>query len=210
LHLKQLKLTQFKNYESEYVQFSAKVNCIVGLNGMGKTNLLDAIYYLCVCKSQFGILDRLLVQESKDFFRLEGQFKKNSKEYKVVAKVQPRKLKEFSINGATHPKLANHIGQFPVVMITPFDIALAMDGSEVRRRFVDFSISQMDSAYLSSLLKYNRVLRQRNAALKSFTFQSVNHSLLDSLEEQWKPLAQEIFHKRVSFMESFLPFTTAS
>ena len=205
MHLEQLKLTQFKNYESEHIQFSAKVNCIVGLNGMGKTNLLDAIYYLCVCKSQFGILDRLLVQDAKDFFRLEGQFKKNSKAYKVIAKVQPRKLKEFSINGATHPKLANHIGQFPVVMITPFDIALAMDGSEVRRRFLDFSISQMDSAYLSSLLKYNRVLRQRNAALKSFTFPSINHSLLDSLEEQWKPLAQEIFHKRVSFMESFLP-----
>ena len=94
LHLASIKLTHFKNYEAAQIHFSPAVNCIVGLNGMGKTNLLDAIYYLCMCKSNFGIADRLVVQDTKDFFRVEGQFLKADKPFKVVAKVKPRTKKK--------------------------------------------------------------------------------------------------------------------
>jgi len=172
---------------------------------MGKTNLLDAIYYLCMCKSNFGIADRLIVQDTTEFFRIEGQFLKEKKPFKVVAKVQPRKKKEIELNGVVHPKLAEHIGLFPVVMITPFDIELAMDGSEVRRKFLDNSLAQIDRVYLNALLQYNRLLRQRNAALKSFSRGNVDHALLDTLDEQMLTPATTIIEKRTAFCTDFLP-----
>ena len=202
MHLASIKLTHFKNYEAAQIHFSPAVNCIVGLNGMGKTNLLDAIYYLCMCKSNFGIADRLVVQDTKDFFRVEGQFLKADKPFKVVAKVKPRTKKEIELNGAVHSKLAEHIGLFPVVMITPFDIELAMDGSEVRRKFLDNSLAQMDSIYLNALLQYNRILRQRNATLKSG---HIDHALLDTLDEQLFAPTSIITEKRQAFCASFLP-----
>jgi len=141
----------------DQVHFSPTVNCIVGLNGMGKTNLLDAIYYLCMCKSHFSIPDRLLVQKKLDFFRLEGHFTKKEKLVTVVAKVQPKeKKKEIEINGVPHKKLADHIGLLPIVMITPFDTDLAFDGSEARRRFLNNSLSQIDPQYLQAVIHDKR------------------------------------------------------
>jgi len=205
LHLASIKLTHFKNYEAAQLHFSPTVNCIVGLNGMGKTNLLDAIYYLCMCKSNFGITDRLVVKDSTNFFRVEGTFSKEKKNYKVVAKVQPKSKKEIEINGAIHSKLADHIGLFPVVMITPFDIELAMDGSEVRRKFLDNSLAQIDRVYLTALLQYNRILRQRNATLKSANGGNIDYALLDTLDEQLLNPTAIITQKRKTFCESFLP-----
>ncbi len=209
MHLQRIYLTHFKNYESEKSQFSPKVNCIVGLNGMGKTNLLDAIYYLCMCKSQFGTADRLVVQQGEEFFRLEGHFQKEDKNFKVAAKVIPRQRKEIELNGVIHQKLADHIGLFPVVMITPYDIDLGMEGSEIRRRFLDNSLAQIDTAYLSALLAYNRILRQRNAALKSFPPHQANHTLLDSLDEQLLATGNLIHQTRVSFVKDLIPIFTA-
>jgi len=205
LHLASIKLTQFKNYEAANLQFSPTVNCIVGLNGMGKTNLLDAIYYLCMCKSNFSIADRLVVKDTTDFFRVEGLFSKEKKSFKVVAKVKPKTKKEIELNGAVHPKLADHIGLFPVVMITPFDIELALDGSEVRRKFLDNSLAQIDRAYLNALLQYNRILRQRNATLKAANGGNIDHALLDTLDEQLLGPAAIIIEKRKTFCASFLP-----
>ena len=205
MHLSTLKLTQFKNYDFAEVHFSPKVNCIVGLNGMGKTNLLDAIYYLCMCKSHFSVPDRMIVQHSLDFFRLEGQFDKDQKLVKVVAKVVPKDKKAIEVNGVAHKKLADHIGLLPIVMITPYDTDLALEGSEERRRFLNNSLSQIDPLYLHAELTYNRLLRQRNAALKSFGGRLVNPALLTTLEEQMLPLANLVHEKRKSFMASFLP-----
>ena len=206
MHLSSIKLTQFKNYEAYHVHFSPTVNCIVGLNGMGKTNLLDAIYYLCMCKSHFSIPDRLLVQKKLDFFRLEGHFTKKEKLLNVVAKVQPKeKKKEIELNGVPHKKLADHIGLLPIVMITPFDADLAFDGSEVRRRFLNNSLAQIDPQYLQAELTYNRLLRQRNALLKSFAGRLVNPALLDTLDEQLSPLAKIIHDKRKAFCTDFFP-----
>ncbi len=206
MHLLSIKLTQFKNYEADQVHFSPTVNCIVGLNGMGKTNLLDAIYYLCMCKSHFSIPDRLLVQQKLDFFRLDGHFTKKEKLINVVAKIQPKeKKKEIELNGVPHKRLADHIGLLPIVMITPFDSDLALDGSEARRRFLNNSLSQIDPQYLQAELTYNRLLRQRNALLKSFAGRLVNPALLDTLDEQLSPLAKVINDKRATFCADFLP-----
>ncbi len=162
-----------------------------------------------MCKSQFGTTDRLVVQQGMEFFRLEGQFQKEDKSYKVVAKVIPRQRKEIELNGVIHPKLADHIGLFPVVMITPYDIDLGMEGSEIRRRFLDNSLAQIDATYLTALLSYNRILRQRNAALKSFPPYQANHTLLDSLDEQLVTPGTLIHQKRAAFVKELIPIFTA-
>jgi len=206
LHLKKIKLTNFKNYEIQTVDFSEKVNCIVGLNGMGKTNLLDAVYYLCMCKSHFGISDSYIKKHETTFFRLEGQFKKGKKQFKTVAKVIPKEKKTIELNDVAYSKLAEHIGQFPVVMITPFDAELALEGSEVRRKFLDNTLSQIDTAYLNGLIQYNRLLKQRNATLKKFAeTRKVDKGLLAIFDEQMEAPAQLIHQKRKAFSEQFIP-----
>ena len=121
LNLQQLSLVNFKNYENQKFDFSPKLNCIVGLNGMGKTNLLDAIYYLCICKSNFGQPDLSILRHDAGFFRLEGHFVKNSQKEKVVAKIANRKKKQLERNGTAYTLLSDHIGFLPVVMIVPDD-----------------------------------------------------------------------------------------
>ena len=166
MHLKELKLTNFKNYESEQLSFSPQLNCFVGKNGMGKTNLLDAIYYLCMCKNYAGINDRKLVIHEGDFFRLEGAFLLKKKKEKIVAKVIPGKSKVIEKNDVPYKKLIEHIGLFPVVMIVPDDTLLVTEGSEIRRKFLDNTLAQLDPVYLANVMTYNKVLKQRNMALK--------------------------------------------
>ena len=206
LHLEKLILTNFKNYASQQVDCSTTLNCFVGLNGMGKTNLLDAIYYLCMGKSHFNAPDGLVMQHDADFFRLEGLFLLNDKKEKIVAKVIPRKKKEFERNGLPYPKLSEHIGLLPVVMITPKDTDLVADGSEVRRRFIDNTLSQLAPKYLEQLILYNTVLKQRNAALKQFgETQTFNLNLLQTYNQQLISPAGIIFEHRKSFIERFRP-----
>lgn len=206
LYLQKIKLTNFKNYETQTVDFSEKVNCIVGLNGMGKTNLLDAVYYLCMCKSHFGIRDSYIKKHETAFFRLEGQFKKAKKRFKTVAKVIPKEKKTIELNDVAYDKLAEHIGQFPVVMITPFDAELALEGSEVRRKFLDNTLSQIDAEYLKALIQYNRLLKQRNATLKKFgETRKIDQGLLTIFDEQMEQPAQLIHQKRKNFSRAFIP-----
>ncbi len=173
---------------------------------MGKTNLLDAVYYLCMCKSHFGTKDAFVLRHKAPFTRLEGHFRKGKKRFKTVAKIIPKEKKEMELNGSVYNKLADHIGTFPVVMITPFDIELALSGSEVRRKFLDNTLSQIDAGYLTALIKYNRILRQRNAALKKLgaTLQT-DPKLLDTFDEQMEAPAQLIHQKRAEFSDHFIP-----
>ncbi|MFK7937400.1 MAG: DNA replication/repair protein RecF [Saprospiraceae bacterium] len=206
MHLQQLKLTQFKNYSTQKLDFSARLNAFVGMNGMGKTNLLDAIYYLCMCKSHFGTNDRDVVQHEEEFLRLEGYFLKNEKREKVVAKVIPRKKKEFERNDVAYAKLSEHIGLLPVVFIAPDDTYLAKDGSEARRRFLDNTLSQLDREYLRHLINYNKVLKQRNAALKNFAAERYfDPALLLIYNEQMLAPAAVIHDKRTAWMDTFNP-----
>ena len=142
------------------------MNCLVGLNGMGKTNLLDAIHYLCMTKSSFVNSDKDVVQHGASFFRLEGHFKNNQKKEKIVAKIVPGTSKIFEKNKVAYDKLSEHVGLLPLVIVAPDDTALAREGSEERRRFMDVTLSQSDQQYLKHLMTYNRVLRQRNIHLK--------------------------------------------
>jgi DNA replication and repair protein RecF len=206
LYLDKIKLTQFKNYTSETLSFSPQLNCFVGKNGMGKTNLLDAIYYLCMCKSSTGLNDRNVVQRDTDFFRLEGDFKKEGKKAKIVAKVIPGKKKTFERNKVPYDRLMEHIGFLPVVMIIPDDTELAKEGSEVRRKFLDNTLSQSDNLYLEQLLRYNRVLRQRNAALKQFAqARSFDKALISAFGTQLVVPANYIKNMRAQFIKAFAP-----
>ena len=132
MHLEKITLTNFKNYAAQTLEFSARLNAFVGLNGVGKTNLLDAIYYMCLCKSYFQPTDTDVVLRGSDFMRLDATFERDGRRERIVAKVQPRRRKVFEKNDVPYPTLAEHIGLLPVVMMAPDDTELVRDGSEER------------------------------------------------------------------------------
>ena len=205
-HLETFILTQFKNYDYQIVECSSKLNCFVGLNGMGKTNLLDAIYYLCMGKSYFNSSDQHNVQKGQEFLRLEGHFKLDEKVEKIVVKVIPRKRKEVERNEVAYKKLSEHVGLLPIVIIAPDDTSIVYEGSEARRKFLDNTISQLDQHYLQDLIHYNKILKQRNASLKQFALNKYFDSkLIDIYDQQLIEPAQRIFEKRLAFCQAFDP-----
>jgi DNA replication and repair protein RecF len=204
LALQRLTLTNFKNYASQSLEFSPRLNCLAGNNGMGKTNLLDAIYYLCMTKSHFNLPDTAIIRHNEGFLRLEGHFLRQEKKEKIVAKIQARKLKELERNGVAYEKLSEHIGLLPVVFIGPDDNALITEGSEDRRRFLDNTLCQVDQQYMNELILYNKVLQQRNALLKSLADNpSADSSLLDVYDDQLIDPAIYIVEQRVTFLQRF-------
>ncbi|MBP6812568.1 MAG: DNA replication/repair protein RecF [Saprospiraceae bacterium] len=205
--LDRLILTNYKNYESQAIDFSPRLNCLTGLNGMGKTNVLDAVYFLCLCKSHSGLNDRNLVRHGESFLRLEGHFSLADEQAKVVAKYQNGDRKIFERNGVAVERLSYHVGQFPIVMIAPDDVSLVQDGSEDRRRFLDTTLSQISTEYLHNLLTYNSLLKQRNALLKSFFEQRhFDSDLLESLDRQMPRPASVLFEHRKNFVARFKPY----
>ncbi len=211
MFLRRLKLMQFKNYLQKEFAFGESFNCLSGGNGMGKTNVLEAICYLCLTKSCQGLQDKQLVLHGKDFFRIEGNFvreriSEEGQELEVVAKVVPGKRKELSLNGLPYARLAEHVGCIPLVLIAPDDNLLVMEGSEMRRRFLDLSLSQTDHAYLYELMRYNKLLKQRNAGLKQLAEQGhFDAALIQTYDRQLAPLGDLLFAKRRKFVEEFLP-----
>lgn len=172
LFLEELHLAQFKNYDQAHLRFSEKINCFLGRNGFGKTNLLDAIHYLCACRSYFNPLDSQNIKHQADFFVLEGTFRRLGVEERLYCGLQRNQKKVFRRNKKEYDRLADHLGEFPLVVISPSDRDLISDGSEVRRRFLDGLIGQSNKAYLEDLVQYNKLLQQRNALLKYF---AANH-----------------------------------
>lgn len=211
MYLQALKLTNFKNYEAQTLLFSEHLNCFVGQNGAGKTNLLDAIYYLCMCKSHFKTSDRNITRHDSNFFRLEGNFvtpipQEKKQLDKIIAKVEPRKRKEFERNHAVYERLSEHIGTYPVVMIAPDDTLMAKEGSEERRRFLDNTLCQLDNQYLIHLMQYNKVLAQRNKLLKQMAeARTFDEILVQSYDVQLIPSANYIHQKRIEWMSDFEP-----
>ncbi len=205
--LEQIKLYQFKNYEELSLKFNSGFNLIVGLNGMGKTNLLDAIYYLSFCRSNYQHQDSNVVSFTKDSFRISGDYlTSEDRKSSVAAVVTARKSKKISVNKKEYGRLSDHIGMIPLVMITPDDIQSLKEGSEERRKLIDTCISQFSKPYLSALVKYNRILKQRNAYLKSiYDKRNIDHTLLDSLDEQLLGPARLIHEERGKFLELFNP-----
>jgi len=203
VHIDKLKLSNFKNYFLADIDCSPKFNCLLGKNGMGKTNLLDAIHYLGLCKSHFSIPDAQLVKKEEDFFRLEAHLQRTSGNHKLVAKVQPsKKKKSFEKDGKTYDRLSDYLGQLPLIMIAPDDTIIGTGGSEERRKLIDETLCQTDRSYLTSLITYNKLLKQRNAALKQMAKQrSWDHHLLDTYDAQMIPLATLIFETRKKWVE---------
>jgi DNA replication and repair protein RecF len=206
LYLSHISVYQFKNYFNQDYSFTEPIIGICGKNGMGKTNLLDAVHYLCFTRSYFTRQDALSVQHGHQGFRVEGNWRLNGKEEKAVCILRENGRKEFAVNDEFYSRFSKHIGRYPCVVIAPDDVQLIIGSSEERRRFIDTLLSQMDPAYLQSLINYTRILQQRNSFLRNYSDGfSRDLSVLDVLDEQ---LAQEgdfIFRCRSSFLLRFLP-----
>ncbi|MFV0237519.1 MAG: DNA replication/repair protein RecF [Flavobacteriales bacterium] len=206
MFLKSLNIVNFKNFESFDFIFSDKINCLVGENGVGKTNVLDAIHYLSFCKSYFNLTDSQNINHKSSFFMLEGIFNKDKRKEEVYCGLKRGQKKIVKKNNKTYSRLSDHIGQYPLVIISPYDRDLITDGSEVRRKFMDNVIGQSDKDYLATLIAYNRTLSQRNALLKFFAreghFDSTSLAVYD---EQLVEYGIKIHKKRNAFTAEFLP-----
>lgn len=206
MQLKKIQLLNFKNYEEISLNFSEGVNGIVGENGSGKTNLLDAIHYLCLTKSAFNSLDSQNIRHGEKFFMIQGIFEKEDKENEVHCSLQEGKAKTLKVEKKAYQKISEHIGQFPCVLMTPYDTDLIREGSETRRKFFDGTLSQIDQVYLNNLLKYNKIIEQRNSLLKQFAERNFfDKTLIDTYDTHLLPLAQAIYEKRSEFINEFTP-----
>lgn len=206
MYLQQLSLINFKNYAGAEVLFSEGVNAFTGNNGAGKTNLLDAIHYLSLCKSYFNPIDSQQIKQGADFFIINGTFIKNEQPETVACGVKRNQKKQFKRNKKDYQRLADHIGLFPLVMVSPYDISIIIEGSEERRKFIDNVISQTDHFYLDELIAYNKILANRNSLLKRIAETGrYDPDLLAVLDEQLTASGNRIFEKRKLFMESFTP-----
>ena len=206
LLLSSISLLQFKNYTNQTFDFSERIVGICGNNGVGKTNLLDAIHYLCFTKSYFSRTDSNSTQQGKSGFRLEGNFALQDRAEKAVCILRETGKKEFSVNDQPYDKFSQHIGHYPCVVIAPDDALLITGGSEERRKFLDSLLSQLDANYLQQLITYTKLLQQRNSLLKTFAESGdKNFTLLDVLDQQLIKPGDYIFNKRKEFLISFLP-----
>lgn len=185
MQLKEIDISNYKNIKQAHLTFSPKINCLIGLNGMGKTNLLDAIYYLSFLRGHFYLPDHMVICHNESFCLLDAHYLRNKNEEHIVCSIRPGHQKVFKRNKKAYTRLSEHIGKLPIVMISPKDFDLVHGGSEERRKYLDTLISQEKPKYLEALIAHKRLLEQRNSLLKS---PSPNVEILDILEEQ---LAQE-------------------
>lgn len=207
MYLQKLSITNFKNYGDATLLFSDKINCFIGDNGAGKTNLLDAIHYLSFCKSYFNLVDTQNIKHNESFFSIHGTYLKNGDSPDVVSCIQKTdQRKVFKINQKEYERLSDHIGLFPLVMVSPYDRDLINEGSDVRRRYLDGVISQFDKQYLDDLIRYNKALVQRNALLKQLPDNKpFNYNLVEIWDNQLTDYGHRIFEKRKSFLIDFTP-----
>lgn len=206
LFCNQISITQFRNYGARSFNFSKKIIGIYGPNGCGKTNLLDAIYYLCFTRSYFSFAENQNIQQGADGLRLQGSFIKKAETIHITAIVRETGKKEFYYNETPYLKLSEHIGIMPCVIIAPDDIALISGGSEIRRKFIDTILAQLNQQYLQQLIAYNKILQQRNSYLKTAAEKNyTDDSLLEILNNQLIEKGNSIFKERLNFLNDFLP-----
>ena len=210
MNLNTLSLVNYKNFESQVFDFDAKINCFVGANGIGKTNALDAIYHLAFGKSYFNPIALQNINHNADFFVVDGSFLKNERVEKIIVSLKRGQKKIIKRNGKAYEKFSEHIGFIPLVIISPADRDLIIEGSDTRRKFIDSVISQSDKSYLTELINYNKVLSQRNALLKYFALNNTfNKDTLDIYNDQLHTFGTEIFKKRDAFLKAFIPIFKA-
>lgn len=206
MHLKSLSLVNFKNFTAEEFEFIPAVNVLLGNNGQGKTNVLDAIYYLSLCKSCFNSIDSQNITHGENFFVVQGQFEHETAGTEIYCGQKRGQKKVFRRNKKEYEKLSDHIGMFPLVMVSPADSDLVNEGSSTRRKFVDAIISQFDKQYLEYLIAYNKVLEQRNALFRGGKGKQVNIDLVEVYNQQLAPLGQRIYQRRKEFIDAFTPW----
>ena len=203
LAIQDVRLVNFKNYSESGFHFGEKFNLICGLNGVGKTNLLDALYYLCVGKSYFTAYDHKVVRQGESFFRLECQLLRGGEQHQLLIKVKPGALKEITLDRIVLPRISDHLGFMPVVLSAPRDTELVYGASQFRRRYIDHLLCQVDHVYLKSLSTYNHLMDMRNAALKQ-GFNDLK-TVVDTYDDQIAPLAGYIFQKRKEVASDLVP-----
>ena len=202
--LKRISILNYKNLEQAELEFSPKMNCFIGQNGMGKTNLLDAVYYLSFCKSATNPIDSQNIRHEGEFFVIQGFYETDQGDpEEVYCGLKRRQKKQFKRNKKEYSRLSDHIGFIPLVMVSPADAELIAGGSEERRRFMDVVISQYDKEYLDALIRYNKALAQRNALLKSE--QEPDEELMLVWEEMMASTGETVFKKRSEFIAEFIP-----
>ena len=206
MHLKSLSLVNFKNYEQVDIPLSPKINCFVGENGVGKTNVLDAVHYLALCKSNLNPVDTQNIRYEQDFCVVQGVFERLGKEENIFCGIRHQKKKQFKRNQKEYQKLSEHIGLIPLVMVSPFDSILINGGSEERRKFMNGVIDQYSRVYLENLIQYNRALTQRNRLLKDFVAsRSFNLEMLEVWDQQLVRYGEPIYQERKRFVDELLP-----
>lgn len=202
--LKRISILNYKNLEQAELSFSPKLNCFFGQNGMGKTNLLDAIYFLSFCKSAGNPIDSQNIRHEADFFVIQGFYEEqDGTPEEIYCGMKRRQKKQFKRNKKEYTRLSDHIGFLPLVMVSPADNELISGGSEERRRFMDVVISQYDKEYLDALIRYNKALLQRNSLLKSEV--PVDEELFTIWEEMMAQTGEVVFRKREAFVQEFIP-----
>ena len=206
MYLKKISLFNYKNFSEANFDFDNKINCFVGKNGIGKTNVLDAIFHLSYGKSYFNPLAVQNIKHGEEFFVIEGEFEKKERSEIVICSLKKGQKKILKRNGKQYDKFSEHIGFIPLVIISPADRDLIVEGSETRRKFIDTVISQLDSTYLNQLIQYQKTLSQRNALLKYFALNQVFETdTLSIYNQQLDELGKIIFEKRKEFLTDFVP-----
>jgi len=206
MHLRKITLVNFKNFESKSFEFEDRINCFVGNNGVGKTNVLDAIYYLSFAKSYFNPLATQNIRHSEEFFMIEGNYQINGKTNTIVCSLKRGTKKILKRNGKIYDKFSEHIGYLPLVIISPADRDLIIEGSDTRRKFMDSVISQSNRQYLRTIINYNKVLSQRNSLLKYFALNRIFDPIsLKVYDEQLNTYGSVIYNERKAFLSVFIP-----
>lgn len=202
--LKKISILNYKNIQVADLTFSPKLNCLIGHNGEGKTNLLDAVYYLSFCRSAFNPIDSQVITHDRDFFVLDGLYLNDmGDEERIYCGMKRGTRKRFKRNQKEYKRLSQHIGLIPLIFVSPADTALIDGGSDGRRRFLDMVISQLDYSYIELLSRYNKALTQRNALLKAE--HEPDGALMEILEQEMATQGEAIYAKRDAFVREFIP-----
>lgn len=206
MQINKLSLLNYKNFSQLDLDFNSHINCLVGQNGIGKTNILDAIYHLAFGKSYYNPVSSQNIHHGDDFFVVDGALEISDKNERIVVSFKKGQKKVLKRNAKIYDKISDHIGLIPLVIITPTDRDLILEGSETRRKFMDGVIAQGDKQYLETILKYSKLLSQRNALLKYFAAnRTFNSDSLAVYNNQMNDLAEVIYEKRKAFVKVFEP-----
>ncbi len=207
MHFNNIKISYFKSISDLQWQMDEGLNIILGKNGVGKTNFLDAIHYICLTKSFLANADNILIHEDADFFRIQATIAHGEFQNVVTAAYSAHTKKKITVDGELYEKLSHHIGKYPVVLFAPDDTDLVRGSSETRRKFFDVLICQFDSSYLETLTNYNHILKQRNHYLKQlFLREKLDQTLLEIYDTKLIHYNKQICDKRKQILHEFIPF----